>query len=126
MSLAMTQIARRRANQLGNFVRVLEFGAIHFYYRARIAKENFRGRFDNARFARAGRAQKQQVADGPSRRVQSRAKDLIEVYERLNALFLADDLGAHGGVEVTRIVAWDRRINLTVAAGLLVFSTPSA
>src|SRR5260370_13314674 len=113
MSLAMTQIARRRANQLGNFVRVLEFGAIHFYYRARIAKENFRGRFDNARFARAGRAQKQQVADGPSRRVQSRAKDLIEVYERLNSLFLADDLGALAVVQDPRMAPWDLRIQVT-------------
>jgi len=58
-------------------VGMLKFGAIHLNYRAGIPEENLRGRFDDTRFARSGRSQEQQVADWPSLRVQSGAKDLM-------------------------------------------------
>ena len=57
----MAQISRRRTDQLGNFMRVLEFRAIHLDHRARIAKQNFRRRFHHARLARAGRSEEKQI-----------------------------------------------------------------
>ena len=57
MRFAMPQVAWRRADQLGDFVRVLEFRAIHLDHRARIAEQNFRRRFHDARLARTRRAQ---------------------------------------------------------------------
>ena len=39
MRFAVPQISRRRADQLGDFVRVLEFGAVDFDHRARIAEQ---------------------------------------------------------------------------------------
>src|SRR6267143_679646 len=96
---------------------MLKFGAIHLNYRAGIPEENLRGRFDDPRFARPGRSQEQQVADWPSLRVQSGAKDLIYVYQRLNSFFLPDDLGPHGTVEITCHLAADCRVQFLSGGG---------
>src|SRR5882672_1548555 len=96
---------------------MLKFSAIHLNYRAGIPEENLRGRFDNTRFARSGRPQEQQVADWPSLRVQSGAKDLMQVYKRLNCFFLPDDFGLHGTVEVTCNLAADCRVQLLSGGG---------
>src|SRR6266852_9395697 len=76
MSLAMAQIAWRRADQLGNFMRVLKLRAIHLDHRPGIPKEDLRGRFHDARLSRPGRPQKQQVPHRTTRRVQSGTENL--------------------------------------------------
>src|SRR6266850_4481702 len=96
---------------------MLKFGAIHLNYHAGIPEENFGSRFDNARFARSGRSQEQQVANWPSLRVQSSAKDLMKIYECLNSFFLPDDLGPHGTVEVMCDLAADCRVQLLSGGG---------
>ena len=48
MGLAVAQVAWRRANQLGDFVRVLELRAINLDYRAGVSKQDFRGRFHDS------------------------------------------------------------------------------
>ena len=63
MSFPVPQIARRRTNQFRNFMRVLEFRAVHFDNRACIAKQNLRSRFHDARLARTRRSQ--ETADCP-------------------------------------------------------------
>ncbi len=93
MRFAVAKIARRRADQLGDFVGVLEFRAIDFDDGARAAKQNFRRRFHDARFAGARRPEEQQVANRTARGIQSGGEDLEELDERLHALVLPDDLG---------------------------------
>src|SRR6267143_5629706 len=118
MSLAVPQVAWRRTNQLGNFMRVLELRAVHLDYRARVSKEDFRGRFHNAGFSGTGRSQEQKIAHRASRRIQPRAKDLKHVHKRLHAFFLSHNLGAQGGMKITSVVATDARIQLLADGGL--------
>src|SRR6266481_5350260 len=72
-------------------MRVLKFRAVHLDYRSALSEQNLCRRFHNARLARTGRSQKQQISHRAARRVQSGAEDLIEVHQRLHPFFLADD-----------------------------------
>jgi len=112
MSLSVAQIARGRTDQFGNFVRVLEFGAVHFDYQPGVSKENLGSGFDNARLAGTRGPEEQQVADGTTRRVQARAKHLVEVDQSLNALFLTDNLRAQRLLKFARIIASNAWIKL--------------
>src|SRR5207302_9950190 len=58
MRLAVTQIARRRADQLCDLVRVLEFRAVNLDTGARITEQRLRHRLDYTGLARAGRTEK--------------------------------------------------------------------
>ena len=111
MGLAMAQVSRRRADQLGDFVRVLEFGAVDLDAGAGVAEERFGHGFDDPGFARAGGPEEQQIANRTSRRIQSRQKHLVDFDHFLDGLVLADDLAAQGAFEFPGIVAaasWDR------------------
>ena len=112
MCFAMAEIARGRTDKLGNFVRVLEFGAVHLDDEARIAEENFRSGFDDTRFAGARGPKEEEIANGAAGRVEAGAKDLIEIDEGLHTLFLADDLAANGVMEITGICATDGGVQL--------------
>ncbi len=101
----MPQISRRRANQFGNFMRVLKFRAIDLNHGARVAKEDFRSRFHNARLPRTCWPKKQQIPYGAAWRVQSGAKHLVQIHERLDTLFLPDDFSPQRGLEINRIGA---------------------
>src|SRR5579859_954213 len=105
MRFAMPQVSRRRANQFRDFVRMLEFRAIHFDHRARVAENHFRRSLHHARFARTCRSQKQQVSHRTPRRVQSRPEDLIQIHHGLYRLFLADNLPPQCGLEFARLAA---------------------
>ncbi len=94
MRLAVPQISRRRTNQFRDFVRVLELGAVHLDYRARIAKQHFGRGFHHPRLARAGWPQKQQVPHRTPRRIQPRAKDLVQVHNRLYRFILPHNLAS--------------------------------
>ena len=112
MSFAVAEIARGRTDEFGNFVGVLKFGAVYLDDAAGIAKENFGGGFDDARLAGASGTEKEKIADGAAGRVQAGAEDLVEVDERLHALFLANDFGAESLLEIAGIVAADAGIEL--------------
>src|SRR6267142_1402824 len=117
MGYAVAQIARRSANQLGNFVGVLELRAIDLDHRAGIPKKDFRGRFHNARLSRTGRTEEQQVTHRTAGRVQSGAEHLEHVNEGLHTFFLPYDLCAQGSVEITRVGASDGWIQLLADGG---------
>src|SRR5579863_9448735 len=122
MGFPVTEISRRRADQLGNFVRVLKFRAIHLDDRARIAKQNLRCGLHDAGFAGTSRAKEQQVANWPARRVQSRAEHLIQVHQRLHTFFLADNFRRERSLEFQRIrtaLLWIQRKNLCTHDRLL-------
>src|ERR1700674_2219220 len=105
MSLAMPQISWGGADQLGNFMRVLKFRAINLGDRAGLAKENLRSRFHDARLPRAGRPEKQQIPYRAAWRVQSGTEDLVQVYQRMDALFLSDNFCSQRGLEIDRVRA---------------------
>ena len=112
MRLAVPQISRRRADQLRNFVRVLKFRAIHLDHRARIAKQHFRRRFHDARLARTGRSQEQQVPHRTSRRVQAGAKHLVQVHHGLHRFVLPHNLPPQPRFKIPRLHAAATRIQL--------------
>src|SRR5438045_1796912 len=112
MGFAMAQISWRRTDQFCDFMRMLEFRAIYLNNRSGIAEQNLRRCFHDARLARAGGPEKEQIAYWPSWRVQPGAKYLIQVHQRLYSLFLTDDFRPQGAFKVTRVVAADARIEL--------------
>jgi hypothetical protein len=61
--LAVSQISRRRTDQLRDLMTVLELGAIDLNYGARIAQQALRCRFHDASLARARRSEEQKVSD---------------------------------------------------------------
>jgi hypothetical protein len=113
MRLAVPEISRRRADQLGNLVRVLELGAINLEHRARIAEQHFRRGFDDARLPRPGGSEEQQVAHGTSRRVQPGAKHLVQIHHRLHRFVLPYDLAAHASIEILGLETSARRVQLS-------------
>jgi hypothetical protein len=110
MSFAVAEIARGRADDLGDFVGVLEFGAVDFDDGAGAAEENLRGGFNDAGFAGAGGAEEEQIADGASGGVESSGEDLEQLDEGLNAVVLADDFRAQGILKFNGVRAADTRI----------------
>src|SRR5689334_8337708 len=112
MSFAVAEIPRGRADQLCNFMGVLEFGAVNFNDQPGVAKEDFRGGFNDAGLPGAGWSEKKKIADRTAGRIESGAEDLVEVDERLYAFLLANDAGAQRLVEIPGIVAADCRIQL--------------
>ena len=110
MSFPVPEVARGRADDFRNFVRVLELGAVDFDDGAGAAEENFGGGFDNARFAGASGPEEEQVADGAAGGVESSGKDLEQLDERLNAVVLADDFRAQSVLKFNGVRAADTRI----------------
>src|SRR5262245_32884418 len=55
----MAEVAWRRADQLGDLVRVLEFRAINLNDRVSVSEEHLRGSFDHVSLARSSRSEKQ-------------------------------------------------------------------
>src|ERR1700692_3073648 len=109
MSFAVAEIARGRADDLGDFVGVLEFGAVDFDDGAGAAEENFCGGFDNAGLAGAGGPEEEQIADGAAGRVESSGENLEQLDESLNAVILADDFRTQSVLKFNGVRAADTR-----------------
>ena len=97
---------------------MLELRAIYFNHCAGVSEENLSRRFYNSRLARTGRTEEQQIAHRPARRIQSSTEDLEHIHKGLHTLFLPDNLCSQGGMEITRIIAADRGIQLLTGGGL--------
>src|SRR5262245_46437669 len=89
--LAMPEIPRRRADQLGYFMRVLEFGTVYLDYSVGLAEEDFGRCFDHPRLARSGRTKKQHCPYRPARILHARQEYLIQVGDPPDSSFLAYD-----------------------------------
>src|SRR5262249_5398847 len=92
MSLAMPQISRRRANQLGDLMRVLKLRTVDLDAGARIAKQRLRHRLHYAGLARTCRSEEQQIGHRTSLRIQSRQKRLVDLGYLFDGLVLANDV----------------------------------
>ena len=99
MRFAMAEISGRRADQFRDLMAVLELGAIDLDHRARIAHQAFRRGFHQTRFAGAGGAEKQEIADRPPRARHAREVGLINVDDLFDRLILADDPFAQIGIQ---------------------------
>ena len=117
MGFAVAQVARRRADQLGDFVGVLKFGAVNLDAGARVAEEGLGHGFDDPGFPRAGGAEEQQIANWTSRRIQSRQKHLVDFDHFLDGLVLTDDSAAKGAFKLSGIIAAARRVKHGVDDG---------
>src|SRR6266436_6329514 len=81
---------------------MLKFRAVHFDQGARVPKQYLCRRFHNARLARTGRPQKQQISHRAARRIQSGAEDLIEIHKRFDGLVLPHDLPPQRILKIAR------------------------
>ena len=95
-------------------MRMLKFGAVDFDTSMRISEERLRDGLDHARLAGAGRPQKQKIADGPTRRIQTGEKHLIDLGDLLHGWVLADDLAPQSGFKIQRLATAPRRIQGSV------------
>src|SRR5262245_6682653 len=77
--LAVSEIARGRADELRDFVRMLKLGAVNLHHRMRIAEERFGGGLDRARFARPGRPEKEERSERLARQCHLRQINLIDL-----------------------------------------------
>ena len=123
MRLAMSEVSRRRADQLGDLVRVLKFGAVDLDARLGIAEQRLGHRLHDARLARSGRPQKQQVADRAAGRIQPGEKHLINFGDFFDGRVLANDLAPESGFEILRRVAAPRWIQCCIESGFHYVST---
>ena len=110
MRFAMAEIAGRRTDELGDLVRMLEFGAIHLDHRVRVTEEDFRGRFHHSRFPRAGGAEKKKIADRAAGRGEAGFVELEEIGDRGDGFLLPDDFLGKEIFEDLRFGAADCRI----------------
>src|SRR5262249_16958267 len=104
------QVARRRADQLGDLVRVLKLRTIHLDHSTGVAKEDFRRGLHDARLPRTGRPEEQQVAHGTSGRAHPGTKNLVQVPDRRTPSLLTGNLAPQGGLEFLRFDATARGI----------------
>jgi len=107
---AMTEVARRRTDQLGDLMGVLEFGAVDLDAGAGVAEHGFRHSLNHASLAGTGRPQEQEVADGSSGWVEAGQKHLIYFRDLFDGLVLADDLAAEGIVKLFGVIAATGRV----------------
>src|SRR6266568_5579407 len=118
MRLAMAEIARRRADQFGDFVRVLELGAIDLDAGAGVAEERLGEGFDYASLARSGRTKEQEVADGASGGVESSEKHLIDLNDLFDGRVLANAFATESSFKVPGIAAPASRVKNCAGDGL--------
>src|ERR1700685_1896001 len=103
MRLAMTQVSRRRSDQLGDFMRVLELGAIDLNASPRTAEQSLGHGFNHAGFSRSRGPQKKQISHRTSRRIQSRQEHLVNFHHLVERGILAHNLAAQGVVKISGI-----------------------
>src|ERR1700746_3098086 len=106
----MAQVPRRRADQLGDFVTVLELRAVDFYYRARIASQRFGGCLNDSCFARTRGSQEKKVSNRASGGNQPTQVRLINIDNLLYCFVLTYDERTEFRFERSRVRACPHRI----------------
>src|SRR4029077_16649264 len=99
MCFTVSQVARRRANQLRDFVTVLELGTINLDYGPCVSYQSFRGGFHNAGFPRASRSEKKEISNRTAGRRHSRQVHLEDVDNLLDCLILTNNHPSQTGFE---------------------------
>jgi hypothetical protein len=112
VGLAVTEVARRRTDQFGYFMGVLEFSAIDLDARTITAKEGFGHGFDHAGLAAARGTEEEKVTDWTTRSIQARQEHLVNLGDFLDGGILSDDTLPHSFLKITRIVRAFARVQL--------------
>src|SRR6266849_5980578 len=102
MRLAVSQISRRRTDQLSDFMAVLKLRAIDLDYCSRIFQQGLGRRLDDASFSGARRSEEQKISDGPADRGQSRQVSLINPHDLVNGFVLSNDKPAEFVLQILR------------------------
>jgi len=105
MRLAVSEVSGRRADEFGDFVTVLELGAIDFDDGFGIADEAFGESFDGAGLAGPGGPKEEEAPDGASGAAHPGAVSLIKIDDLPDCFLLADDAPAQVGFERFRVPA---------------------
>ena len=100
MSLAMAKITWRRADQLGNFMTVLEFRAIDLDAGASFTEQRLSHCLYDASFSRSCGTEKKKIAYRTIGRIQSCQKHLVDLGHLLNRVILTDDPTTQVALEV--------------------------
>jgi hypothetical protein len=111
---AMSEISGGRADELGDLVTVLKFGAVYFDHGGGIADEGFSGGFDHTSLAGAGGPEEQEVSDGAAGAIHACQKHLIDVDDLLDRLFLTDNPPAQIAVQLFRIMTRPGRVEFLI------------
>src|ERR1700756_731716 len=105
MRLPVSQISRRRSNQLRNLMRMLELRAIDLDAGPRVAKQRLGHGLDDPSLSRPRRPQEQQIPHRTSRRIQSRQEHLVDLDDLFDGRILSYNPAAKGAFKLSRIVA---------------------
>src|SRR4051812_16927638 len=124
MGLAMSQVSRRRADQLCDLMRVLKLCAVDLDAGASLAKKRLGECLDHAGLPRAGGSKKQKVPYWAAGRIQSRQEHLIDFGDFFDGGVLSHDLAAQGGFEIGCVVAAKSGIEGGIKTGFHMYCIP--
>ena len=105
VGLAVSEVSGGRANKLGNLVAVLELSAIYLDAGFGIAEEGLGHGLNHAGLAGAGWAEKEQVSNRATGRIQPGQKHLIDLCDFLDRRVLTYNLAPQRGVEILCVIA---------------------
>src|SRR5580658_1469786 len=91
MSFAVAEVARRRPDQLGDFMTVLELGTVNLHNCMGILDQRLSRGFHGAGLTRPRGAEEEKVSDGPSGRSHAGEKHLIDTDNLPNCFLLSND-----------------------------------
>ena len=110
MRFAMPEISGRRSDQLGDFMAVLELGAVDLDHRSRVSGKGLRRRFHQSRFSGAGWPQEEKVTNWPAGADHARQIGLVDVDDLFDRLILTYNFAAKARFQVSRVVTRQRRV----------------
>src|SRR6185295_66591 len=114
MRLAVSEISRRRTDQLRDLMAVLELRAVNLDHGARIAHQALRRCFHQPGLTRAGWPQEQKVADWTGWRTHPGQVHLIDVDDLVDGLILPDNPLAQVRQQLLGILTSLRRIKFLI------------
>src|SRR2546426_12392387 len=97
---AMTQVSRGRADELRDFVTVLELRTVDLHDGLRITEQHLSSCFDQSRLARASRPQQKEVGKGAARSRETCPVYLVDSRQLPNGAVLSDEASAQGAFEM--------------------------
>src|SRR5260370_15695926 len=96
----MTEVARRRANQLGDLMTMLELRTVDLDDGLRIPKQHLSSSLDQSRLATACRPQEKQIGQGAARSSKTRPVYLVDPRQLPNGAVLSDEAAARVAFEM--------------------------
>src|SRR5688572_6489732 len=99
----MSEITRRRTDELRYLMAMLELGAVDFDKRARASEKNLCGSFNRTGLSRTGRAKEQEVSYRPSRHCHSRQINLVHVDDASDGAILSHNFAEQTALKIQNL-----------------------